>query len=462
MSKDDKRKVNQAVIELKAKQTELKDCRSQDQMSLIIKKASEILEKLELWRSMVQDEEFVRALQLSKTSTESNEFSRLGISMLEAFLAKDFLTTQELYEEIIDTQTRLSKTENRLLDEITKSMFSLILTRKDWQSFGVILSSILSMIIEDHISIDSEDSKDQSQRGIIKKIDSIGSSEIGWLFMWANNLGKSTLILTARPDATHYIKIKCKYHMDSHVDVMFAGTESQLLDLTYTDLRKKLKSKFKLEFVFIEMDRFILSNENEQNCLESRSSLNTADKQVIIGLFLPFVNTIGSFDHAIQVLVEKKNGVLLASFMLQKDSSKAYYVSSTTFGDDILKYEVSKMILAKNRMNFTDQDIRKMMNYFKHFVQPQQILNEYVVPYDFDPRQSTILTSIDILSELTGTNVSSQVDSQDIVIISGLKQSLNLKVLLGEAWSHGKSNYKLSYIDDSLAIYEKQPIINND
>lgn len=461
MEKDEKKKKNQAVIDLK-KKTALKENKRHGQMDAIIEKAHGILEKLVLWRTMVVDEDFLKTLQQLKESTESEMINRLGIAMLEAFIAKDFESTQNFYEQIIKIQLELNKPKNDLLGQLSKTVTSLIMGMKTWQSFSVLLSSTLSMIIKETLlrSQTSTLNESMSESESDQEIDSyqMASSDIGWLFAWTPLVGQHVLPLTVDARAVSFRKFKCKYHMESYVEILFTGSKIEMAKLTYSDVRKKLKGKIEYEFVFAES--IVVRNESTE--------INYLQDDIDLALFLPLVSSGGDFSFALQHLLKNENELNHDRFKIKMRTGTANYVSAKSFGEDIIDNQIAKMIIANNKdINIHDYDeifigsVKIIMSRFYRF--PPSVGRYYCyVPYEFDPKEYRPLTSIDILSQLTDTDVSARYNDQDIVIITGLHQSSMIKDLLGNSWSHGQSTYDLSYIDDSIAVYEKSSKVNND
>lgn len=455
MKKEEKAKVNQAIIDLKAKKTALKKSRGQGQIGEFIEKASGILEKLELWRSVVQEEEFIKTLQSIKRSNESTKISELSASMLEAFLAKDFKSTQDFYEEITKIKVELKKPEYDVLREINQTLASIILGNVTWQSFSVLLSSTVSIIIKAIFDKESDAVGSGSDTEAVKHFDPMGPSDIGWLFTWIRLVGQSVLILTVNQNTTDYRWIRCKYHVESYVDLLLVGDHYKLSSLTYSDLRKKLRGKMKHEFAFVKWHSLVYY---ETSNLETTIENNAKYETIFLAMFLPLISSDGSFDIALNNLLEDRTGVLQNILTLGEVSTT--YISASNFGDNIIRQEISKMILANNKDIAENEDIDSLVEKFNslNLVEPV----EYSTPYGYDPKECKSLTSMDIFSELTGTDVSKSFNHQDILIITGLHRTLNMKDILGEVWSHDQSTYKLSYIDDSMVVYEKQAKANND
>lgn len=207
------------------------------------------------------------------------------------------------------------------------------------------------------------------------------------------------------------------------------------------------------------------------------SVLKSSDEVVYLALFLPLIDSDSTFSFLLEKSLQNKNCWNLSTVFLEGNSINcAHYISGTGLHEDFVKYEVAAMIIKKAGADVVGlKELLIEVNTFENYdndgsescedtESDDEIASEqsFIVFREYDPREVTPLKTEDKLLKLIGQNFYNEFNNQDIVTFAGLHLSLNLKQLLGEEWSYDKSTYNLSYIDDSLAVYQKKVIVDND
>lgn len=158
MDKDKKVKINKLVIAKKNKNQTM-ESRGEGVVGGFIEKAWNILDKLELWQKVIQDEAFVDALAKSIEDKQDN-LDSLGAALIESFLSKDFKKTQSTYFQITATGVKTHKTTSNLIQEILKPLVISVWNNMNCKSFCSILSASICVVID---KANDDDSKDHFQ-----------------------------------------------------------------------------------------------------------------------------------------------------------------------------------------------------------------------------------------------------------------------------------------------------------
>lgn len=198
MGKETKIKANQKVINFKAKTEGLKESSSQSQKDDTIARAYEILNSLEVWRSLVQEVEFAKTLDDLMKSKGISETRSLSACMLDNFLKKKLHLTRDIWEKNTKVSSKagvFGKTEDKSPDNSTMERFSFL------------LFPIISDIIEALYAKNSSEDRSEIDTDAIKPYYVMEQSDISWLLMWIFKLGKSVLHLTVNQSISSCRKI---------------------------------------------------------------------------------------------------------------------------------------------------------------------------------------------------------------------------------------------------------------
>ena len=457
MAKEKKVKTNKAIIALKSK-SHVVARQGEGPIGDCIVKAFAILENLTIWNDVVQDEIFKVALSNCMEDKQDN-LVNLGASIVDSFLTKDFKKVQNFYENIIKAEVKRQKPGSCLIQEILRPVISSIWNMKNWQSFSMILSAAVSLII-DRARKDSEDGgqiKSQSGLLISNYVPNFGDSEISSLFKWTETIDKSVLTLTIAKKAQAYRIITCRYHYNSKVEVLLFGSTEEMITVKFSDLRTRLNAVLQYEFLFMLEKPFTWIE--DENIVIPRFD----NGDIYLAMFLPLLRANSGFDYAISNLMRTKEHTRRVSLLSPDKSTLAYYVSCRSFGGDVIQHHIAQMAISQSKTITGSLESTKRLVAVRE--SPVTTYTPPLTPMTFnhDPLEHHKVDVTQRMSQLTGQDISRQLQGQDLLVID-VKDSNSAKIIdmIGEKWSVEDKAYSLSFKSDSCIVYELDGYVNND
>jgi hypothetical protein len=420
---------------------------------------------LTIWNDVVQDEVFRVALSNCMEDKQDNLVS-LGASIVDSFLNKDLKNVQAFYESIIKAELKSQAPESCFIQEIIRPVINSIWNTRNWQSFSMILSAGVSVVIDRARKVSEDGGQIKSQSGLLTSnyVPNLGDSEISSLFKWTEKIDKSVLTLTVANEAQAYRIITCRYHYNSKVEVLVFGSTEEITTFKFSKLRTRLNAVLQYEFLFIL--------ENSSTWVENENIVipKCDNGQIYLAMFLPFLKANSGLDYAISNLMSNTEYIKRASIQSPDKSTLAYYVSSRSFGADVIQHHIAQMAISQCKtITGSLESIKKKVVVREiqvqiHWSMPPNVeLPHLPMTFNHDPLEHHKVDITQRLSQLTGQDISSQLQGQDLLVID-VRNSNSAQIfdMLGEKWSVGDKAYSLSFKSDDCIVYELDGYVNND
>ena len=298
-----------------------------------------VLNGLKVWKSAVEDEAFINALNEMKES--ENSLTKLSGHMLEAFFESDIEKTLQYFKEI--QASSLSSIPNT--GGLVRHVFASIFDITNWHNFTTILSSAISEVLESIETDQKLKEKVTSIQHAISKLSQhhIDRSTIFSLLRWTSLIGHEVAYLQVKKCPQAYRIIRCRTQFGGIVEELFTGYHYELTNISYSQLRGKLRTKIKHSYHF--------RNSNGKNRIIDEFGLVVKGIYDLFDCYLEFfVPFLENNKENEKVLTNTaSNSYTLSKSFFQNDPNlHSIYISSAhLFGNDpftnCLAYAISRM-----------------------------------------------------------------------------------------------------------------------
>ena len=450
-AKSVKAKIASQVIQvIKTKQVKA-DHKSSDDKRFddYFKRCQSVLNGLSLWKSAVDDEAFIKALNKMKESDKS--LNRLSSHMLEAFLESNIEKTLQYFKEIqASSLSSITNTEG-LVRRVFASIFNII----SWNSFSTILNSAISEVIESVETYRKLEGKSTSIEHGKEKISQshIDRSAMFSLLGWTSLIGHDVAYLQVKGYPQTYRIIRCRSHFGGIVELLFIGHPVVLKRINYAQLRDELRTKVNHSYYFTDSNGRKIADESDLVMRWKDDNLFDCYLQ----FFVPFLENNKENQIVLTNTYSHKNS-FIKTFFLNDPDFLTYYVSADVFGKDSITNCVAYAISRLSNSEPTDSHITSLKQYLSSENSNDEQRTDIL---DFGKHHSSKLSTSETISLLTGDVCHSMYDCS-IVVIEHIASSFDLHTLLGNEWQLDGRHYVLAVKLDDCLIYEQAVTVNSD